>query len=388
MKYLTHKWQKWGLAGVLALAIAVPGLLVAQSYLQEIQGGGLLFRSQNPVMRVPGNLDIETLAGVDVLRVESDGDLVAEGSTADAFEATLAWTDPTADRTITIPDATGTVALAAAGAGAATGCTFVANGYECEGATADAFETTVSVTDPTADRAVTIPDEGGNLLLWSNANTQDVDVVFEGATADAFETTLTVTDPTADISVRIRDDKADTYEILTMPDADVTGGFFNPASSPSGDVSITPSGDNKLLCVRKYLPQWLTVANARVLNDILSDSGADDTVAVAIYEDADAGVKLAGGQSDDASADAVEIIDVTDVNLGPGFYRWCGCAQDVTGSVFGGGELVDDEALDYMNSGQVYVGEAANDCTAGATPATTGVLSAVDNGIIGVMYGP
>ncbi|NDB85152.1 MAG: hypothetical protein EB127_20990, partial [Alphaproteobacteria bacterium] len=34
-----------------------------------------------------------------------------EGATADAYETTLQVTDPTADRTITLPDATGTVAL-------------------------------------------------------------------------------------------------------------------------------------------------------------------------------------------------------------------------------------------------------------------------------------
>ena len=37
--------------------------------------------------------------------------LVFEGATADANETTLAVTDPTADRTITLPDATGTVPL-------------------------------------------------------------------------------------------------------------------------------------------------------------------------------------------------------------------------------------------------------------------------------------
>jgi hypothetical protein len=37
--------------------------------------------------------------------------IIFEGATADAFETTLAVTDPTADRTITLPDATGTVAL-------------------------------------------------------------------------------------------------------------------------------------------------------------------------------------------------------------------------------------------------------------------------------------
>lgn len=36
---------------------------------------------------------------------------VFEGATADAFETTLAVVDPTADQTITFPDATGTVAL-------------------------------------------------------------------------------------------------------------------------------------------------------------------------------------------------------------------------------------------------------------------------------------
>ena len=39
------------------------------------------------------------------------GSLVFEGATADANETTLAVTDPTADRTITLPDATGTVSL-------------------------------------------------------------------------------------------------------------------------------------------------------------------------------------------------------------------------------------------------------------------------------------
>ena len=37
--------------------------------------------------------------------------LVFEGATVDAFETTLTVADPTADRTVTFPDATGTVAL-------------------------------------------------------------------------------------------------------------------------------------------------------------------------------------------------------------------------------------------------------------------------------------
>ena len=37
------------------------------------------------------------------------GNLVFEGATADAHETTLTVTDPTADRTVTIPNASGTV---------------------------------------------------------------------------------------------------------------------------------------------------------------------------------------------------------------------------------------------------------------------------------------
>ena len=42
--------------------------------------------------------------------------LIFEGSTEDANEVTLAVADPTADRTVTIPDATGTMVLTGAAA--------------------------------------------------------------------------------------------------------------------------------------------------------------------------------------------------------------------------------------------------------------------------------
>ena len=43
------------------------------------------------------------------------------------------------------------------------------NQIEFEGSTADAFETTLGVTDPTADRTITLPDATGNVLLNSKA---------------------------------------------------------------------------------------------------------------------------------------------------------------------------------------------------------------------------
>jgi hypothetical protein len=45
------------------------------------------------------------------LEIGAAGSLVFEGATPNDFETTLAVTDPTADRTITLPNATGTVPL-------------------------------------------------------------------------------------------------------------------------------------------------------------------------------------------------------------------------------------------------------------------------------------
>jgi hypothetical protein len=56
--------------------------------------------------------DVATSASVTFAGLTlNSGSMVFEGTTADDFETTLAVTDPTADRTVTLPDATGTVAL-------------------------------------------------------------------------------------------------------------------------------------------------------------------------------------------------------------------------------------------------------------------------------------
>ena len=49
-----------------------------------------------------------------------DASIIFEGSTADAYETTLTVTDPTADRTITLPNATGSLIVTSAVSGDAT----------------------------------------------------------------------------------------------------------------------------------------------------------------------------------------------------------------------------------------------------------------------------
>ncbi|CAB4156631.1 hypothetical protein UFOVP655_83 [uncultured Caudovirales phage] len=113
--------------------------------------------------------------------------IIFEGSTADGFETTLTVVDPTADRIITFPNATTTVVGTDVAqtltnktltspiinnptfTGQASGLQIaVADAIVFEGTTADAYELTLSAGDPTADRTITIPDETGTLTTQAN----------------------------------------------------------------------------------------------------------------------------------------------------------------------------------------------------------------------------
>src|SRR6056300_825306 len=101
--------------------------------------------------------------------------IIFEGSTDDDFETILEVTDPTADRTITFQNASGTVAFLSDVSGGGQPGAFttltIDNNIVFEGATADEYELTLSVADPTADRTVTIPDATGTIVLKDTTDT-------------------------------------------------------------------------------------------------------------------------------------------------------------------------------------------------------------------------
>jgi hypothetical protein len=100
------------------------------------------------------------------LEIKFGNNIVLEGTTDDAFEMTLSGGDPTADRTVTLPDVTGT-AITTGNLSAITTVGILTSNLVFEG-TADDFETTLAITDPTADRTITFPDSTGTVALTSD----------------------------------------------------------------------------------------------------------------------------------------------------------------------------------------------------------------------------
>lgn len=176
--------------------------------------------------------------------------VIMEGATSDAYETTITVTDPTADRTITFPNSSGTVVLEATGAT-----------YTFEGATADDYETVFSVIDPTADNTIYFPNASGLAVLSSGAAPGeaksfigiDNGLKFEGATANDYEVSLDVADPTADVTYRLPAAAAGTYGLMSTTLAtnaadianSVYGGtnqlIFEGATADAYETIITPT---------------------------------------------------------------------------------------------------------------------------------------------------
>jgi hypothetical protein len=186
-----------------------------------------------------------------------ESSITFEGSSADDYETTLQVTNPTADRTITFPNASGTVALTsditsaidalsttdieegtnqyftderaqdAVGNNVGSGLTYTdstgvisvtANTYDAYGA-ASAAQTAAESTASgyvsthsglsTGVHGVTgsvVGTTDTQILTNKTLTSPVVDgngIVFEGTTANEFETTLTVTDPTGDRTITL-----------------------------------------------------------------------------------------------------------------------------------------------------------------------------------------
>ena len=170
------------------------------------------------------------------------GGITFEGAVADDNETLLTVANPTADRTLTLPDETGTIlstASSIANANLANSAITVGSTSISLGDTATTIAGVTSLTSTTLEGTTTVrvgAADAANGLLFNASG-----ITFEGATADAHETTLSVTDPTADRSI-VFPDAGGTVALLTsLSVATGSGLTYNNSTGEFGTSSIPNS---------------------------------------------------------------------------------------------------------------------------------------------------
>jgi hypothetical protein len=125
--------------------------------------------------------DVETQAGSDTARAVTPASLQSKVSDSTSTTSSTTIASSTAVKSAfdlanaALPKSGGTV-TGNLEIGTAGSLTF-------EGSVADGFETTIAVTNPTADRTITLPDQTGNMLVSGNASIVNADVNASAAIA-------------------------------------------------------------------------------------------------------------------------------------------------------------------------------------------------------------
>ena len=241
-----------------------------------------------------------------------------------------------------------------------------------EGATADAYETTLTVTDPTADRTVTIPNVTGTLLTTSSANPASSDGAALGSASlewsdlyladggviyfgDDQDVTLT---HVADTGIRLAD--SDKMQFGT-----------------SGDLEIYHDGSNSYIVdggtgnLKLYSNQLDIIGTAETLATFVDDG------AVTLYYDNTAAIATASGggtltgtwevttalvpDASDGAALGTTALEWSDLYLADGAVVGFGDDQDVTLThVADTGILLNSTMAIQFNDASQYINAPSN----------------------------
>ena len=169
----------------------------------------------------------------------ASGNITFEGSTADANETILTAADATGgDKTLTLPNETGTILST----GSSIANSNLANSAVTIGSTSVSLGNTV--TTFTGLSSLTSTTLVGTTLISGTADAANSikiasgNIVFEGSSANDFETTITVTNPTADRTITFPDAAGTVALLGSLSVAAGSGLTYNSGTGQFGTSSI------------------------------------------------------------------------------------------------------------------------------------------------------
>ena len=160
----------------------------------------------------------------------ASGNIVFEGSTANGYETTLTATDATADRTLTLPNETGTILTTASTISPTVNTLTIGSTSIALGATAS---TIAGLTSLTATTLYAGADGVANAVSIGTSG-----LVFEGSTADGYETTINVVDATADRAINFPNAGGTVALLSSLSVAGGSGLTYNSSTGAFGTSSI------------------------------------------------------------------------------------------------------------------------------------------------------
>ena len=160
----------------------------------------------------------------------ASGNIVFEGSTANGYETTLTTTDATADRTLTLPNETGTLLTTASTITPTVNSLTIGSTSIALGATASTIAGLTSLT------ATTLYAGAANAANSVSIGTAGL--VFEGSTADGYETTINVVDATADRAINFPNAGGTVALLGSLSVAGGSGLTYNSSTGAFGTSSI------------------------------------------------------------------------------------------------------------------------------------------------------
>ena len=237
----------------------------------------------------------------------------------------------------------------------------IQNAFVFEGSTADAHETTLTVTDPTADRTITLPDESGEVIIGKNGGTN-----FTGSLLIGHSTSGTLNASTYNTGVGIG-----TLDALTSGDR-------NTALGSNAGTALNTANNNTLIgyeAGKGITNSNMNVAigdNAFAGTNIDSNS-ASNTVVGAFAMNVSSGAK----ENTAIGRDAGREVTTGDGNIFIGYNA--GANDNTSGITTGSGNVIIGSVDPVSRTGNRQLVIAGNDGTT-----TTTWISGDSNGFIGL----